>query len=112
MSFSKKFINSILFGMSVIGITQYANATDGYFSEGYGVKSQSMGGVGIALPQDALAAASNPAGMALIGDRIDIGLTWFRPEREATLSNTGGGFSDGTFNGNVAGTIFSSPKQD
>ena len=30
-----------------------AFATDGYFSHGYGVKSQGMGGVGIALPQDA-----------------------------------------------------------
>ncbi len=100
MSFNSKLINSILFGIGVLGISQYANATDGYFSQGYGVKSQSMGGVGIALPQDSLAAASNPAGLALIGDRIDLGLTWFRPEREATLSNTGGHFSDGTFNGN------------
>jgi long-chain fatty acid transport protein len=41
-----------------------------------------MGGVGIALPQDALAAATNPAGMGLIGDRIDLGATWFRPIRE------------------------------
>ena len=86
-----------------------AAATDGYFSHGYGVKSQGMGGVGIALPQDALAAASNPAGMGLIGDRVDVGLTWFRPDREATLSNTGNfppgpyppkNFSDGTFKGN------------
>ena len=77
-----------------------AFATDGYFSHGYGVKSQGMGGVGIALPQDALAAATNPAGLGLVGDRVDGGLTWFRPEREATLTNTPGGFSDGTFQGN------------
>ncbi|OIQ86074.1 outer membrane protein transport protein (OMPP1/FadL/TodX) [mine drainage metagenome] len=83
-----------------------AFATDGYFSTGYGVKSQGMGGVGIALPQDALAAATNPAGMALIGDRTDIGLTWFRPEREATLSNTAGGFSNGTFQGNVRDNFY------
>ena len=77
-----------------------ALATDGYFSHGYGVKSQGMGGVGIALPQDALAAASNPAGMGLIGDRVDIGLTWFRPEREATISNNGDNRNNGTFQGN------------
>jgi long-chain fatty acid transport protein len=86
-----------------------ASATDGYFSHGYGVKSQGMGGVAIALPQDALAAAANPAGMGLIGDRADVGITWFRPGREATLSNTGNfppgpyplkNFSDGTFEGN------------
>ena len=39
-------------------------ATTGYFSHGYGLKAKGMGGVGIALPQDSLAAATNPAGMA------------------------------------------------
>lgn len=77
-----------------------ALATNGYFSHGYGVKSQGIGGVGIALPQDALAAATNPAGMGLIGDRLDVGLTWFKPDREAKISGTPGGFSDGSFEGN------------
>ena len=62
-----------------------AYATDGYFSHGFGIKAQGMGGVGIALPQDALAAATNPAGMGLIGDRIDFGVTWFRPQRETEI---------------------------
>ncbi len=63
-----------------------AHATDGYFAHGYGVKSQGIGGVGIALPQDALAAAANPAGLGLVGDRVDFGVTWFRPQREAEIS--------------------------
>jgi long-chain fatty acid transport protein len=45
--------------------------------------------VGIALPQDALAAAANPAGMGLIGDRVDFGLTWFRPHRESEIAGSG-----------------------
>lgn len=78
-----------------------AAATDGYFAHGYGVKSQGMGGVGIALPQDALAAASNPAGMGLIGERIDIGATWFRPIRETQISGNGGGASvNGNYDAN------------
>jgi long-chain fatty acid transport protein len=79
-----------------------ANATDGYFAHGYGVKSQGMGGVGIALPQDALAAAANPAGMGLIGDRVDFGVTWFRPQREAELVNTAFGSKsfDGKYDAN------------
>jgi long-chain fatty acid transport protein len=77
-----------------------ANATDGYFAHGYGVKSQGMGGVGIALPQDALAAAANPAGMGLIGDRVDFGVTWFRPQREAEIRGTAFGFSDGKYDAN------------
>lgn len=74
-----------------------AQATDGYFTHGYGVKSQGMGGVGIALPQDALAAASNPAGMGLIGERVDFGVTWFSPQRESELRNT---FADGKYDAN------------
>ncbi|OZB45659.1 MAG: long-chain fatty acid transporter [Thiomonas sp. 15-66-11] len=66
-----------------------ANATDGYFQPGYSVKSVGMGGVGIALPQDALAAAANPAGMALIGNRVDGGISLFRPVREASVSGLG-----------------------
>jgi len=88
--------------------TTDASATDGYFSHGYGVKSQGMGGVGIALPQDALAAATNPAGMGLIGDRVDFGLTWFRPVRESQLVNTAGGSKafDGTYSANDSENFF------
>ena len=62
-----------------------ALATNGYFSHGYGIKSKGMAGVGIALPQDALAAATNPAGMAFVGDRLDVGVDWFRPIRDSEL---------------------------
>ena len=79
-----------LAGLAVPGI---AFATNGYFSDGFGVKSSGMAGVGIALPQDALAAATNPAGMVLVGDRVDFGLTWFRPVRQA--QKIGGASFDG-----------------
>lgn len=62
-----------------------ALATNGYFSHGYGMKAKGMAGVGIALPQDALAAATNPAGMAFVGDRLDVGVDWFRPIRDSEL---------------------------
>src|SRR5512146_2127694 len=75
-------------------------ATNGYFQHGYGVKSQGMAGVGIALPQDALAAATNPAGMAFIGNRIDFGAVLFRPIRGADISGTAGACCDGAFDGN------------
>jgi len=58
-----------------------ATATNGYFKHGYGVRSQGMAGVAMALPQDSLAAATNPAGTGLVGERVDAGLTWFRPDR-------------------------------
>jgi long-chain fatty acid transport protein len=76
-----------------------AHATDGYFAHGYGIKSLGMGGVGIALPQDALAAAANPAGMGLVGNRADFGVTWFRPSREAEIVGSGAPVN-GTYSGN------------
>jgi long-chain fatty acid transport protein len=85
----------------VVGLSasRVATATDGYFSHGYGVKSQGMGGVGIALSQDALAAATNPAGMVSVGDRVDAGATWFRPNRTTELGSSFGPFA-GTYSGN------------
>lgn len=82
-----------------------AHATNGYFAHGYGVKSQGMGGVGIALPQDAIAAATNPAGMVLVGDRIDFGLEWFKPSRSATITGNGAG-RNGVYDGNSTSDFF------
>jgi len=77
-----------------------AFATTGYFSHGYGIKAKSMGGVGIALPQDSLAAATNPAGMALVGNRMDVGLDWFAPDRGSEV--VGNPMFSGTYDGNGA----------
>jgi len=74
------------------------HATDGYFSHGYGIKAQGIAGIGIALPQDALAAATNPAGTALVGDRADLGLTLFLPKRDAEIAGNAFG-PDASFNG-------------
>jgi long-chain fatty acid transport protein len=77
-----------------------ANATVGYFSHGYGIKAKATGGVGIALPQDALAAASNPAGMAWVGNRADLGLEWFAPDRNAEITGNIFPGVNGTYDGN------------
>jgi long-chain fatty acid transport protein len=75
-----------------------AFATTGYFAHGYGMKAKGMGGVGIALPQDALAAATNPAGMALVGNRLDVGVDWFRPDRGSEVA--GNPLFSGSYDGN------------
>jgi long-chain fatty acid transport protein len=59
-----------------------AHATNGYFSHGYGVKSKGMAGAGVALAQDAFAGANNPAQSAFAGNRYDVGVDLFMPERE------------------------------
>lgn len=77
-----------------------AFATDGYFSHGYGVRTQATGGAGIALPQDSLAAASNPAGIAWTGNRIDGGLSWFSPSRSTDITGNGVPGVNGSYEGN------------
>lgn len=62
-----------------------SEATNGYFAHGYGARSKAMAGVGAALPQDALAAAVNPAGMAFVGDQVDLEMEVFSPRREYTV---------------------------
>ena len=56
-----------------------AMATNGYFAHGYGTKNKGLAGAGVALPQDAMAAATNPAGMVWVGNRMDVGAALFSP---------------------------------
>ncbi len=68
----------------MVAIPGLSMATNGYFSHGYGTKSKGLAGGGSALPQDSMAAATNPAGMVWVGERIDLGATLFSPHREYT----------------------------
>lgn len=66
-----------------------AHATNGYFSIGYGAKSRGVVGASTALPQDTMAAAINPAGMAVLEEGADINVEWFSPIREAQSNFAG-----------------------
>ena len=81
----KKFNKSLMTGLVTAGLMASfgANATNGMNAHGYGMKSKGMAGAGVALPQDAMAAANNPAGMVHVGNRLDIGLEAFSPDRES-----------------------------
>lgn len=63
-----------------------AHATNGYLSHGYSTINKGMAGTGTALAQDSIAAATNPAGMAFIGDRVDAGFEVFSPRREYSVN--------------------------
>ncbi len=74
-----------------------AMATNGYFAHGYGTKNKALAGAGVALPQDAMAAATNPAGMVWVGDRMDVGAALFSPSpRGYTVTGNPSG-NPGTF---------------
>ena len=69
-----------------------AFATNGYFPHGYGVNSQGMGGAATAMAVDSFGGANNPASMVWVGSRIDFGLGFFSPKRDARRTGTGSPF--------------------
>jgi long-chain fatty acid transport protein len=69
-------------------ITPVATATTGYFGIGYGAKAMGMAGAVVSNPQDSIAASTNPAGMALVGERVDVGIRLFSPKRKAKLETS------------------------
>ncbi len=82
MQFKKKLLGA---GIALaLGVAGTASATTGYAPHGIGMKSKGMGGVGIAMAEDAVAGGMNPANMAWLGTRIDVGVDLFRPIRKAT----------------------------
>ena len=69
--------------------TQPAQATDGYFSHGYGMKSLGMGGAGVAVAQEPFGGAINPGAMTFLdGNMWEVGVTWFNPQRSASRSGS------------------------
>ena len=80
-------VRAVVFVCGMVCATA-ASATAGYFMLGYGAKSMGMAGAVVSNPQDAIAAASNPAGMALVGERVDAGLRFFSPIREAQINTS------------------------
>lgn len=60
-----------------------ANATDGYFQNGYGMQNAGMGGTGYALIQGGMNGANNPANGSFSDDQLDLGMYLFSPSRSA-----------------------------
>lgn len=79
-----------------MGSAGVAHATNGYFAHGYGTKAKGMGGVGMAISQDAYAPGINPAGIAGMETRFDASVAYFRPERSYEVSGMPSG-QPGTF---------------
>lgn len=63
-----------------------ATATNGYFAHAYSQKEAGLAGAGSAKVKgvDALSGASNPANMVFAGDRWDLGIALFNPNRSYT----------------------------
>lgn len=72
----------------------HALATNGYFMPGYGIRSQGMGGVGIAYGTDSLSIAANPANIINTGMRGDMGFGLMKAERRAAVGAAAGQIRD------------------
>lgn len=92
-------------GLAAPGI---ASATNGYFSHGYGMKAKGMAGAATATASDSMGGANNPASMAFVGNRFDLGVDWFRPVRSA--ERTGAMTSNGANTVQLNGTMDSDKK--
>lgn len=86
-----------------------ALATNGYFQIGYGAKSTGMAGAGVANPQDTLAGAANPAGMAHVGEGFDVGFRLFSPVRSASLGCPGPQCTQSTISADSDNELFFIP---
>ncbi len=82
-----------------------AFATDGYFANGYGTPCKAMAGACVALHLSTLSPAVNPAAMAFVGKRYDIGVEYFNPNRDYSVTGSPSGYP-GTF-GLAPGTVTS-----
>ncbi len=83
-------------GLAMPGI---ASATNGYFAHGYGMTAKGMGGAATAMAKDTFGGANNPASMVWVGDRMDIGVDLFMPDR--TSSRQGSTGFGGVYDGKV-----------
>jgi long-chain fatty acid transport protein len=90
----RKIVTAITFA---IVASPPALATNGMRMIGFGPVQDSMGGASVALPLDAATVASNPAGLLSLGQRLDVGATYFAPsvKYEATQAGPGGSTTAG-----------------
>ncbi len=88
-----KHLSGSLIAIAAIVAAGSASATDGMFSNGYGTASKGMSGAGSALSLDTQAAINNPAAMYALGDRFDVGVSYFSPRRKATVEGDAGFFA-------------------
>lgn len=62
-------------------------ATNGYFTHGYGMTHKGMAGAGIALSEELMSGANNPATLLVNGTEMSFGVELFSPKRKYTASS-------------------------
>ena len=72
----------------IISISSYSAvfATNGYNSHGVGTKNKGMAGAGLAMPEQSISMANNPASLTQIDNNFDFSLSIFSPIRSYNTS--------------------------
>lgn len=75
-------------------------ATNGYFTHGIGAKNKALAGSGLAMPEDAISVANNPAAALQAAGKYDLGIALFSPMRsyksgDSLANGHGGAFTIG-----------------
>lgn len=76
----------IALSISSAVVAPSAFATNGYFAHGYSTAEKGLAGAGVAYSHDAMASATNPAGLVKVGERLDVGAALFSPDRNYTVT--------------------------
>ena len=72
-------------------------ATNGYFTHGIGTKNKGMAGAGLALPEEPISIANNPASALHNAGKYTVGLAVFSPLRHYETSESMYNGQGGTF---------------
>ncbi len=97
MKYYSRILLLLLFSATFCLLTSTTTyATNGHQLSAIGAYQQGMGGATTAAPYDASTSITNPAGMAMIGNRTDFSFQMFFPHRD--LSFAGGGETSGGSN--------------
>ena len=80
-------------------------ATNGYFTHGIGTKNKGMAGAGLAMPEDAISVANNPAAALANTGKYDLGIAVFSPRRNYETS-------DSMINGNFGAFTIGPTEQE
>ncbi len=92
----------------LFAIAPCALATNGYFTHGTGTLNKAMAGAGVALPQESIDLANNPAAAAFLDPGYSASLALFSPDRQYTVSGNPSQYPQ-TF-GLTPGTVSSESK--
>ena len=90
----------LVIAITTLLITTPIWATNGYYTHGIGTKNKGMAGAGLAMPDDAISIANNPAAALANAGKYDLGIAVFSPLRhyetsESLSKGQGGAFTIG-----------------